>query len=342
MAAVEVDFYAAKAYHGNVGTAPLVEDISCVSVAGLLRQAGLAKGQCTVLLGCPPCQSFSELRRGTPTTEADRSRDSLPDEMVRIVRGVMPRHLAMENVPGLTEGRRRQTFDSLVEQLEGLGYRTKWDILDAADYGVPQHRRRLVLIASRVAAPRLPRPTHGDPGSLLTASNGLQRWHTVRDAIGDLRPLNPGEADPEDLYHRARQHSDLNLRRLRALKEGQGREQFPEDLRLECHRNHAGHRDVYGRMWWDRPAPTLTSGCTNITRGRFAHPKQDRAITLREALRLQSFPDETVLWGVEGQMALQVGNAVPPLLGEHLAEVILEMERDTTTRANPLCPAVAL
>src|SRR5262249_27671937 len=146
-------------------------------------------------------------------------------------------------------------------------------------FGVPQRRRRVLVVASRVRSPALPAATHADAGS-----SGELRWVTVREAIGALMPLASGEADPSGVYHRARRHSQRALRRLRAIPEGGARVDLPEDLQLACHKDHSGHYDIYGRMWWDRPAPTLTSGCTNVTRGRFAHPDQSRAITLREAM----------------------------------------------------------
>src|SRR5262249_55003552 len=151
-------------------------------------------------------------------------------------------------------------FAELLEGLDTLGYRVVWSVIDAADFGVPQHRRRLLLIGSRFALPKLPDATHSaiDPN--------LHSHVTVREAIGALRSLNPGKKDPEDVYHVARSHSDLTLKRLRAIPEGGGRADLPASLQLECHKDHNGHYDVYGRMWWNRPAPTLTSGCTNVTR----------------------------------------------------------------------------
>jgi DNA (cytosine-5)-methyltransferase 1 len=129
------------------------------------------------------------------------------------------------------------------------------------------------------------------------------------------------------------------LRRLRAIPEGGARADLPEDLQLTCHKDHSGHYDIYGRMWWDRPAPTLTSGCTNVTRGRFAHPEQDRAITLREAMELQTFPRSAVLRGSLDEMALQVGNAVPPLFAERVGQAVLAME-STSRLDTPQRPAV--
>jgi DNA (cytosine-5)-methyltransferase 1 len=252
----------------------------------------------------------------------DKERGAIPGEYVRLVRGVFPRHIAFENVPGMLSARSRERFDAMLAALEALGYQTVSGVLDAADFGVPQHRRRLLVVGSRVADPALPVATHAKNGA-----GGLRPHVTVRETIGGLPRLAAGERSAEDPYHRARRHSELVVRRLQAVPEGGDRRDLPPDLRLRCHENHNGHHDVYGRMWWDRPAPTLTSGCTNITRGRFGHPEQDRAITLREAMLLQTFPTETVLVGNDDEKALQIGNAVPPLLAQRIAECILEMDR---------------
>jgi DNA (cytosine-5)-methyltransferase 1 len=320
--AVEIDPTAADAYEANVGLRPQVRDICSVQGSTLLKDAGLRTGELTLLFGCPPCQSFTILRRGATITPLDLVRNELPAQYLRLVDELRPRHLAFENVPGMVEGRWRPHFDVLLDRLQELGYGHAWGVVDAADYGVPQRRRRLLVIASRVSEPKLPAATHA-----ATRVDDLAPYCTVRDAIGHLPPLESGQRDLEDQFHRARQHSPIAVKRLRAVPEGGGRKDLPADLQLECHRDHNGHYDIYGRMWWDRPAPTLTSGCTNVTRGRFGHPQQDRAITLREAMLLQGFPPRAVLWGGVEAMALQVGNAVPPPVAERIGQRILEMER---------------
>jgi DNA (cytosine-5)-methyltransferase 1 len=238
-----------------------------------------------------------------------------------LVKALRPRHIAFENVPGLVESRWRSYFEAFREELDELGYIITWRIVDAAEYGVPQRRRRVLVIGSRVTAPSLPEPTHAEK-----AGDGRARFVTVRDAISHLRPIAPGETDPSDPFHSARRHSELTLRRLACIPEGGGRADLPDELVLECHRNHNGHNDVYGRMWWDRVATTLTSGCTNVTKGRFCHPEQDRALTLREAMLLQTFPADARLSGFLDPMALQVGNAVPSLLAWRIGEKIIEMD----------------
>jgi DNA (cytosine-5)-methyltransferase 1 len=336
--AVEIDSEAADAYESNTCMRPVVDDIRLVRGNQLLDQAGLQPGELTLLFGCPPCQSFTILRRGSDPGELDRRRNELPVQYLRLVSELWPRHLAFENVPGMMEGRWKGYFRALLNGLDALGYRHRFEVVDAADFGVPQRRRRLLVVASRVTEPGLPRPTHS-----ADEADGLAAHRTVRQTIKDLCRLESGEVDPQDpLFHRARCHSDIALRRLRAVPEGGGRKDLPEDLQLRCHKGHGGHYDIYGRMWWDRLAPTLTSGCTNVTRGRFAHPEQDRAITLREAMLLQGFPPGAVLRGGVEAMALQVGNAVPPPLTKCLGDRIREMERASPKAAIEARAAVSV
>ena len=324
VAAVEIDEDAAGSYQDNLGLTPIIEDIRLVTSDRILKSADLRPGELTLLVGCPPCQSFTILRRGIQPSAKDRERNRLPDEYLRLVDELRPRHIAFENVPGLADGYWSDRFTAFLDRLAAMGYQFIWDLVDAADYGVPQRRRRLVLIGSRVAQPFLPAATHGPLG--------LKPHVTVRQAIAHLpRPLLLGApgGPADDPLHRSRRHSDIAVARLRSLREGQGRNDLPEHLQLACHRGHKGHYDIYGRMWWDRPAPTLTSGCTNMTKGRFAHPEQDRAITVREAMLLQSFPAAATLRGGIESMSLQVGNAVPFLLAESIGRTIQFMEQGT-------------
>lgn len=317
--AVELDRDAARSYERLMQLRPTVADVRDVAPRDVLR--GLrSRRELTLLFGCPPCQSFSEMRRGSIRTGSDSARERLLGEYLRFVTALSPRHIAFENVPGLLMDSGGRRFDRLIAQLGRLGYRVAWSVLDAADFGVPQHRRRVVLLGSRVTTPVLPEPTHGPPGSRLA------RHVTVREAIGLLPHLSCGEQSPTDPMHRARRHSELVIRRLRSLGPGGSRAELPPHLQLRCHRDHDGHKDAYGRMGWDRPAPTLTTGCTNTSRGRFAHPEQDRAITPREALFLQSFPPDAVLEGGAESIASQIGNALPPKLAARIGSAVIDAE----------------
>jgi len=333
LAAIENDPYAAKSYERNIGVEPIVRDVCDVTGRELLKETGLARGELTALIGCPPCQGFTSHRRDT--ARGRDPRNVLLGEYVRLVRALRPQFVVFENVPGLVKGPSRWRFEIAVRELRALGYELTYEVVQSADYGVPQFRKRLLVIGASEYVPVLPEPTHGDPESKSVRRGERKRWVTVRDAIGGLRRLRSGEADPKDALHVARNHSDLNLRRLREIPhDGGSRDSLPAELVLACHKDHEGHYDVYGRMSWDRPAPTLTSGCTNITRGRFAHPVQDRAITVREALLLQGFPKYAWLAGGIEEQSLQVGNAVPPPLAAAAARAVRAALRAEARLAN--------
>ncbi len=320
--AVELNTDAARSYERILGLRPTVADVRDVAPHDVAARLGSCR-ELTLLFGCPPCQSFSELRRGTRRTTADTGRERLLREYLRFVAALSPRYIAFENVPGLLAAGRRRRFDRFLAELVRLGYRAAWAIVDAADFGVPQHRRRLVLLGSRVTTPPLlPEPTHGPPGS------SLAEYITVRTALGALPQLASGEQSAGDPMHRARAHSELVLERLRSLGPGASRCDLPRHLQLRCHRGHDGHKDAYGRMRWDRPAPTLTTGCTNVSRGRFAHPEQDRAITPREALLLQSFPRDVVLDGGVESVSGQIGNALPPRLATQIGIAVINADSE--------------
>ncbi|WBB96398.1 DNA cytosine methyltransferase [Solwaraspora sp. WMMA2059] len=325
--AVEIDSDAAAAFTMNTGVAPIIKDIRDVRGEDLLAPTGLRRGELTLLFGCPPCQSFSVLRRAAKPLDYDEQRRELIYEYLRLVDEIHPRHIAFENVPGLVEGRWRPYYDAFEQILARLGYKIKQSIVDAAEFGVPQRRRRVLVIGSRVTEPELPQPTHWHTKSRDRSSyDGRSKFVSVRDAIGHLPRLEPGEQDPLDEFHKARRHSAKALERLSHIPEGGGRSDLPDHLVLDCHRGHNGHHDIYGRMRWDEVAPTLTSGCTNITRGRFAHPEQNRAITLREAMLLQTFDETARLYGGIEKGSLQVGNAVPSLLAQRIGLTISEMD----------------
>lgn len=276
--------------------------------------ANLGGGGPTLVAGCAPCQRFSTYdrhRRG--------SGESWPllDTFGGVVARIVPDYVTMENVPGLQSDPAFARFHRL---LTSLGYKVVYDILDCNRYGVPQSRRRLVLLASRAGHIDLPDPTHPTAVSRPT----------VRSAIGDLPELCIGEADASDRLHAAARMSELNLRRLRASRPGGTWEDWPEELRAACHRKPSGakYKNVYGRMEWDKPAPTITGQANGFGNGRFGHPDQDRTISLREAALLQTFPRAYEFLAPTdpiklGEIGVLIGNAVPPRLGYVIGRQIL-------------------
>jgi DNA (cytosine-5)-methyltransferase 1 len=265
---------------------------------------------------CAPCQPFSKqnkarVRRITRTHEA-----SLLDHLHRFISFFRPEYVFIENVPGLQRiSDRTGPFARFVRFLEAKKYCFDHSVVKAQDYGVPQRRERLVLLASRLGEIKIPDPTHG-PGKTT------RKYSTVWEWIGDLPPLQAGESHPLLLNHRARALSDTNLKRIRSTPPGGDRRSWPRSLLLDCHRSYDGHTDVYGRLDANRPAPALTTKCITLSNGRFGHPNQDRAISVREAADLQTFPRSFVFQGSLASMARQIGNAVPVLMAQVIGESI--------------------
>lgn len=314
--AVDFDREAAATYKANFpGAQVFCEDIRRISSADIEQLFERERTLPVIFSACAPCQPFSRQNR---QKQAADGRITLLSELQRFIDRFRPEVLFIENVPGLKdagEEAQMRPFASLLRQLDDLGYQYDCRILRAMDYGVPQSRRRLILIASNFGPISLPPPTHGP---------GLEPYVTVRQAIGSYPALAAGEADQTFANHRAAQLSPLNLDRIRASKQGEGRANWHEDLRLRCHGDQKIFTDVYARMWWDRPAPALTTRCISISNGRFGHPDQDRAISVREAAALQTFDDEFVFKGSLNGMARQIGNAVPVRLAEIVGRTIAQ------------------
>ncbi|MBS1895552.1 MAG: DNA cytosine methyltransferase [Actinobacteria bacterium] len=265
-----------------------------------------------VLAGCAPCQPFSPHRRGADTSSEDRW--SLLEEFARLVREGEPEFVTMENVPRVVSS---TVFQDFVSELIDLGFEVNYRSCRGIDFGLAQSRRRLVLLASRVGSIEVPTGRRGDAP------------RTVRDEIGTLPKLKSGGSDPTDPMHRSRNLSEVNLKRIRASRPGGTWEDWPEDLRAPCHRKKSGatFRNVYARMDWDEPAPTITTLAYNFGTGRFGHPEQDRGISLREAAMLQGFPrsyrfveeNSPVHFSSLGRL---IGNAVPPPLAEAVGDAL--------------------
>lgn len=294
--AIEIDPCAVDVYKLNhPGVFVWKNDIKNVSARSILGSLKLQKGELDLLGGCPPCQGFSTLRTRNGKHRVRDKRNDLIYEFQRLVLGLRPKHVMLENVPRLINDRRLRSF---VQSLEAAGYALNADVLNVAHYGVPQRRRRTVVVASCVGEP-----------FMAIKDAGL---HTVRQAIGSLGPAgSSGDA----LHDMPEKRSAVVRERIRRIpKNGGGRESLPRHLSLECHRQSDGFRDVYGRMAWDQPAPTITTGCFNPSKGRFLHPDENRAITIREAALLQSFPFSYKFPVELGKVRLaeMIGNALPP------------------------------
>ncbi len=313
-AALDNDPVAVRTYARALGPHVDAAAIEQVSARDVFNRAGFGRGECTLLAGGPPCQGFSVQRRG----EREDSRNGLVLHFIRLVEEVKPRFFLMENVGGLLSKHGKPFLREIAVRASRMDYVIHVQLLDAADYGVPQFRKRAFLVGEHAPdlLPRFafPEPTHST------------RRATVRDAIGDLpSPPMDGSCHPDMPNHyREARLSKLNLERIRHVPPGGGREYLPTHLQLLCHTNNPGHRhmDVYGRLSWDEPAVTLTARFDSFTRGKFGHPVEDRSLTIREGARLQTFPDRVVFEGNREDGARQVGNAVPPLFARRIGEAI--------------------
>lgn len=295
----------------NSGAKFITADVACLKpddVVGHLRS-----GSSTVLAGCAPCQAFS--RYTQKTSYGRRNRWSLLGHFGELARAAGTDVVTMENVPDLARHRR---FKDFLSALRKADYQVHWEIAECEAYGAPQGRRRLVVLASK----------HGLPRLLTPLEFGACRT-TVRDAIGHLPPLTAGGADLHDPLHRAASLTPLNLDRVRASRPGGTWRDWPKRLRLACHSRASGasYPSIYGRMRWDAPAPTITTLSHNLGSGRFGHPEQDRALTLREAAILQTFPPG-YRFEKDGERAPTrtlsrlIGNAVPVVLGRVIGRSI--------------------
>lgn len=296
-AAVEIDPKARKTYSLNHPDVPLIgSDIRELDATTLLKELGLKVGQLDLLAGCPPCQGFSTLRSRNGPKPASDDRNALIDEFARLALAVRPKMIMMENVPALA---RFGKFIDFVEHLESVGYIVKYQVLDVSNFGVAQRRKRLILSASRVGTPGL---ANAEPTTI-----------SVRSAIENL----PKAGFSGDALHdipTTRRSARVQAMIAAIPKNGGSRHSLPPEMQLACHLRTNGFNDVYGRMSWDEVSPTITSGCSNPSKGRFLHPEEDRPITLREAALLQGFPANYKFDISHGKEAigLMIGNALPP------------------------------
>ena len=326
---VDIDEKALKTYKCNLKrTKVLKEDIKKVTGERITELTGINRRDNFLLAGCPPCQGFSSLGK----RDANDEKNELVYEYIRIINELEPSFILMENVPGMSTGVGKEIFKNVVKELEE-NYHVEYATLNAADFGVPQIRKRLVLhgIRNDVYANLgldkekqkiLPKSTHSKE-----KKKGYRKWVTVRRAIFDLPILGAGESYDDGIIknHKARSLSETNIERLQEIRlHGGNREMISEELQLECHKKeNVSYTDTYGIIDPDKPAPTITSGCTIISKGRYCHPTQNRGLSIREAARLQSFDDKFEFQGNMGEMSLQIGNAVPPKLAQASGKVII-------------------
>ncbi len=284
-------------------------DVSDVRAEELSEWFG--KADVRVLAGCAPCQPFSTYSQSRKSKD---DRWKLLRQFQRLALAVRPEVVTMENVPGL---KTQSVWKDFVSALRGVGYHVSWQEVACEEYRIPQSRRRLVLLASLLGPIELRRP-------------GQSEVMTVKEAIGDLPALKAGESSQDDPLHASSSLTPKNIERIRASVPGGTWRDWPRDLRAPCHLKETGktYPSVYGRMEWNKPAPTMTTQCYGFGNGRFGHPEQDRAISLREAAILQSFPKDYSFLpeGEEvtfSRLGTLIGNAVPPKLGEVIGSSIL-------------------
>lgn len=306
IAGLDIDAEAAATYRRNFPTAAFFEGDVRNFDADILKSVIKNRSKPLLFAGCAPRQPFS--RQNKKNSQNDPRR-TLLKEFGRFVEAWMPEYIFVENVPGLQKIQRHGPLQAFQRLLKKLGYAFECAVVPALWYGVPQTRERLVLVASLRSSIRIPAATHG-PG------RPQGRYTTVGDWIKHLPKIEAGQSHHSDPDHVAAKLEELNLRRIRATPEGGSRSSWPDDLWLNCHRTHSGHSDVYGRLAWDKQAAGLTTRCISYSNGRFGHPSQDRAISVREAACLQTFPSNYRFEGSITSKARQIGNAVPPKMAE--------------------------
>jgi len=293
--AIELDENAALAYKMNhPDTEVSQRDIR--EVEGKEVQELLGNGKLHLLAGCPPCQGFSRVRKLNRRRSTRDKRNKLVMEYLRFVEELRPLTIMMENVPGIVN---YYLFRKLIEKLKELGYFIKFDIVDVKDYGVPQRRRRLVLVGSLLGQIDIAKPTN--------------EMVTVRETIGSMETIDK----TNDPLHKIIVNHTERINKMISMipKNGGGRKDLPEEYRLKCHsKENVGFNDIYGRLRWDDYANTITGGCLNPSKGRFLHPEEDRVITPREAVLIQTFPlDYKFPIGIsKTSLAGIIGEALPP------------------------------
>jgi DNA (cytosine-5)-methyltransferase 1 len=303
--------YAFEENNSSVFIDEKIENISSKQIKTLFKGKKVK-----ILVGCAPCQPFSSYMY--KDSEKKDSKWTLLYEFSRLIQETEPDIISMENVPQLMNFKKAPVLKDFIKSLEDKKYFVSYSIVHCPDYGIPQNRKRFVLLASKLG-----------PINLLSPTHNSKTYVTVRDTIGDLPELEDGEVSKDDEMHKARKLTPINKERILNTPYGGGWKNWPEHLILDCHKKTGGktYMSVYGRMKWEEPSPTITTHCTGYGNGRFGHPIQNRAITLREAALLQTFPTEYKFYPESrilpsATIARQIGNAVPVRLGRVIAKSI--------------------
>ena len=317
VAGIDADKSCKYAYEKNNNDATFIEKkIEDVKAAELKHL--YPDGNVKILVGCAPCQPYSAYNR----KKQDRGQKwKLLTNFSQLISEVKPDIVSMENVPTLTTFRNGEIYHDFLENLENNDYEVSpYPAVYCPDYGIPQRRKRLVLFASKHRYGKI---------ELLDPTHTPDEYKQVWDVISDLEPLEAGETNQNDPYHKAAGLSELNLQRIKASKQGGTWRDWPDELVAQCHKQKSGnsYASIYGRMKWDTPSPTITTQYFGFGNGRFGHPEQDRAISLREAARIQIFPDNYEFVHPDGPHTIRIigrfiGNAVPVKLARVIARSI--------------------
>lgn len=306
---------------------PNVEMLNCDinSLTEELLEKALGGKKVDIIVGGPPCQSYSTLGKRQMDDRAN-----LFMQYKRILKILQPKAFVFENVVGILSMDKGNLFKQIQQEFEELGYKLQHRVLDAVNYGVPQHRERVILVGFKGENNYIyPAPTHG---------KGLKPYVTLKDAIGDLPVLKSGETkttysgDITNEFlsfvrkhsvgaveeHSAPKNGEHLVRIMKALKDGQSKDDLPEEIRPK-----SGYGNTYAKLWWERPSTTITRNFACPSSSRCIHPRDSRAMSIREGARLQSFPDDYKFYGSDGMKRLEIGNAVPPLLSMAIAKQML-------------------
>ena len=315
LGAVDIDPLSVETYRANHKEVTVWDvDIRDLAPTQIQSSLGIRPGDLDLLAACPPCQGFSTMRTLNGALVVDDPRNDLLLEILRFVDVLRPRAVMIENVPGLAHDSRFYVFRN---RMEDAGYLGNQDVFNAAEYGVPQRRRRLIYLAGL--------------GTRIPFAKPVADKVTVKDAIGGL-PRAGESGDPiHDTLERRTPRVMQMIRRI--PKDGGSRTDLPEEDQLDCHKRCNGFKDVYGRMAWSEVSPTITSGCFNPSKGRFLHPEEDRAITMREASLLQGFPRQYKFPAGSGKsaIAMMIGNALPPpFIAAHARRVLSSLQPRAT------------